>query len=156
MNYPFEFEECLLDDTILDALGFSEYWGGCGDYGERRLHFNLEYTNDELIWLKDIQQLKFYEIIEIDAQEDDCYGYGSVKTRIPRTYYNTKTGETLYFLHDLYLSIKQNRLPKELDVFIKLCESANLSRYIKSFIEYEEKIKIEIKGLDGNLHTTFI
>jgi hypothetical protein len=122
MIYPFEFRELLLTDGVLDALGFSPYWGGSGEYGERRFGS--------------------YYIIDHDEMDDPECGYGSSKPMYSSQHFSEgfKTDmNTLYFLHELYESIAKNS-PEDLEAFVEKTKEngVNMYPYIESYLEYKK------------------
>lgn len=123
MNYPFEFNELLLTDYVLDQLGFTEYHDGAGDFGDRRLDLGLETR---------------YEIKCVDAKSDINDGYGyymETKPKIEPGHFCTEDfGIRLYFLHDMYEDILLNRTSSELDMFIEKCNKSNAGPYLSSYI----------------------
>ncbi len=130
MNYPFEFKAMLLTDKALDVLGFSEYWAGCGDFGERCFG---------------VQGVELYRLVEMDENDDPDMGYGN---GIPE-YYPCHYGEPftskdslrhIYFLHELYDSIESNN-PNLLNQFISKTKAKNVNMfpYIESYLEYKNK-----------------
>lgn len=131
ITYPFEFKELLLTDKALDVLGFSEYWAGSGEFGERGFG---------------IQRVELYRIVEHDETSDPECGYGSDEPEYSTCHYSTpfkaKTFGRIYFLHELYESIAEVT-PTLLEMFVEKTKQkgVNMYPYIKSWINYKEKIK---------------
>lgn len=125
MKYPFEFTECLLTDSVLDALGFTEYWSGSGEYGDRKLKLGSTY----------------YMIFEMDPLEDEDQGYSSKHVRCPGHFVSDGFETRLYFLHDMIEDVKARRTPNEYDVFLSLCKQrgVNLGSYLDSYFEWKEQ-----------------
>jgi hypothetical protein len=126
MKYPFEFEELLLTDYVLDQLGFTNYHDGAGDFGDRRLDLGVS---------------PYYLVHEIDAKSDENDGYGYMfggQAKIePGHFCSEDFGQKLYFLHDLYEDITFNHKNIELNVFIEKCYKANCGYYLDSYLEYK-------------------
>ena len=122
MTYPFEFEELLLSSKALDWLGFTEYWDMNGDTGDRRLDLGgggAKY----LIW-------------ETSDKEDDADGYGYHPIQcVTHHFFKADFKGHLYFLHELYEDIANNRTSEELNVFLTKCNDANMMPYINSYLK---------------------
>lgn len=132
ITYPFEFKELLLTDKALDVLGFSEYWAGSGDFGERSFG---------------IQGVELFRLVEIDESDDPESGYGYGEPEYSSCHYgspfNSKNSlSRIYFLHELYESIAEVT-PTLLEMFVEKTKQkgVNMYPYIKSWIDYKEKIK---------------
>lgn len=138
MKYPFEFKEMHLSDRVLDKLGFSEYWAGCGDFGDRRLDLGGQ-KGDERLTMKD--QYPMYLIYVIDEQDqDEASGQGYGEPEYVPYHFCAKNFRTdLYFLHDMYEDILQNRTPKELKTFIELTKKVLLYPFLKSYLDFKSK-----------------
>lgn len=124
MNYPFEFDELLLTSKVLDVLGFSEYWAGSGDFGERCFG---------------VEKVELYRIVEIDEIDDPDAGYGSGEPQYCSKHYCSRTFiKRIYFLHELYEDI-ENLNPNLLSMFIEKTKEKNVNMYpyIKSFLKYK-------------------
>lgn len=93
MKYPFEFSELLLTKTVLDVIGFTEYWSGCGDFGDRRLNLG---------------ELPAYLIWEIDELDDPCGGYCGQPV-YESSHFSSKDWEPMYFLHEMYEDIVKKK-----------------------------------------------
>jgi hypothetical protein len=139
MNYPFEFKEMLLTDKVLDKLGFSEYWAGSGDFGERTFGEKINQ------W----KYSKWYRIVEVDEMDDPESGYGYGKPEYcPQHYHSPFKGKVfrdIYFLHDLYEDISDNS-PETLEQFIEKTKEkgVNMYPYIESYLKWKnEKNKAE-------------
>lgn len=133
----FKFNECLITDDLLDRIGFSEYWAGCGDFGDRRLYLGGNVGDERLISKK---EYPFYLIYEFDAQEAVDWGYG-LAPRTPVRYGN-KDMKNIYFLHEMYEDILSRRTIEEIDEFIKILKQkeVGLYPYIESYLEYTNGI----------------
>jgi len=127
MKYPFEFNELLLTNKLLDTLGFTEYWSGCGDFGDRRLQL-VESVPGAL-----------YQIWVIDESEDPESGY-STSPQYNSQHFSTEDWGTIYFLHELYEDIKLKRTEEELTAFVTLIKKrgVNMGSYIESYLEYKD------------------
>lgn len=121
IEYPFKFQEMLLTDKALDALGFSEYWDSSGDFGTRSF------------WS--------YTLIEyLETEDPDC-GYGIGQAWYSPHHYAEgfdHGGKRLYFLHELYESIK-TWTPNELDKFVDKTKEigVNMYPYIESYLKQQ-------------------
>lgn len=130
MNYPFEFDEMVLTDKVLDVLGFSEYWAGASEYGERT--FGILKTQN--------QYEKSYRIVEHDEMDDGEQGYGNSPKYSPNHFtspFKSKVHRSIYFLHDLYEDISDNA-PELLEHFIEKTKEkgVNMYPYIESYLSY--------------------
>ena len=118
--------------SVLDKLGFSEYWDEHGTWGGRTLTFSNE---------------KRFRIIEQEEMEDENEGYGAMSNSkptytanyfyfvgwfaIPKTearHYN------LFFLHEMYECIEKE-YPECLDEFVSKCETGNMKTYIEDYLD---------------------
>ena len=124
ITYPFDFNELLLTEDVLDKLGFTEYWAGSGDYGKRLLKFS---------------DGPFYTINEMDSLEDNSYGYSYAEYSANR-YLSDNFGKSLYFLHDLYEDILGKRTVEEVGEFINKTKEVNMFPYIESWLKYKNKV----------------
>lgn len=130
MNYPFEFKEMLLTDKALDVLGFSEYWAGAGDFGERRLNLGNAGAH--------------YTIIEHDEKDDESDGYGPWPTTYSPCHFSAdfkSPSGSIYFLHEMYEDIVATRTPEEVERFIEITKQRGINMYpfIKSYLEFKNK-----------------
>ena len=127
MEYPFEFNEMLLTDKVLDVLGFSEYWDGSGDYGERS--FGKE-------------GVELYRIVEHDEMDDPACGYGGAPPEYSPSHFSqpfkSKKMGAIYFLHELYESILENN-PNLIPMFVEKTKEngVNMYPYIESYLNYK-------------------
>lgn len=142
MEYPFEFDEMNLTEDALDRLGYTEYWSGCGDFGER--FFSVKRADGVL------DDKRGCHIVTVqDTMEDGSafpYGYDDQPCYTPSYYSGTRKGpktRTLYFIHDLYEDIAENA-PLLLDIFIEQTkkEGVNMYPYIKSYLDYKERQRV--------------
>jgi hypothetical protein len=136
--YPFEFDECLLDTSVLDQLGFGDYWGGSGDFGTRTLDFNLH------------PSCKFLGInlpacrVNVMDENEDVYCGMADKEFVPQRIVSEDFQTSLYFFHDLYEVIKKNESEagiRAFDVFRSICFDKNFGRYIESWEKYKNSLK---------------
>jgi hypothetical protein len=119
-----------LTDTILDKLGFSEYWDEHGTWGGRTLTFK--------------NGLKF-RIIDQEEMDDDTEGYGD-GTYIAQHFYfggwfawEKINGEhDLFFLHEMYECIEKY-YPTCLEEFVEKCKSLRMKIYIDDFLAVREQ-----------------
>lgn len=139
MTYPFEFDEMLLTERALDALGFTEYWSGSGEFGDRGLDLGAK-VGDERLTSK--EEYPKYFIYEMDGMDDVDQGYSSEPKFAPRRYVSKGFDKTLYFLHEMYEDILSRRTPEEVSNFIELTKlkGINMYPYIKSYIDYKSKV----------------
>lgn len=119
-----------ITDTVLDRLGFSEYWDEDGTWGGRTLTFS--------------NGTKF-RIIERDEVDDIYDGYGALSndepTYIANHFYfagffaipKKKCYYDLYFLHQMYECIEEE-YPECLDEFINKCKEVNMKPYIDEYL----------------------
>lgn len=135
--YPFEFEYMTLTDRALDALGFSQYWGGSGDFGTRTLG---DKSDSPYHW--------GYMIADIDEKDDDTDGYAT-GGRYQSQHYTNYPGfqKQLIFLHELYEDIKEKFdgegskiLSEEVLIFEKKCKEAKMDKYIDSWKNYKKTL----------------
>jgi len=132
MEYPFEFKELLLTNKVLDILGFSEYWAGASEYGERAFGKKISENQYE----------SWYRIVENDEMDDPTCGYGGGEPEYSSCHYShpfgAKSMGSIYFLHELYESIAENS-PDVLGLFVEKTKEkgVNMYPYIKSWIEYK-------------------
>jgi hypothetical protein len=122
VKYPFQFQEMLLTDGVLDALGFTPYHDSSGDFGTRTFG---EYT--------------LVEYLETD-DPDAGYGIGQAWYS-PHHFSETHkySGKRLYFLHELYTSISI-WAPNELDKFVEKTKEngVNMYPYVESYLNYKK------------------
>jgi hypothetical protein len=127
----FKFDEMLITDKVLDKLGFSKYWGGSGDFGERKFGVKLSETEFD-------PALGVYTLIEMDEKDDENDGYDPEPKYAPRYFCSSfgKHFRAIYFLHDLYEDIKE-KTPSLLVTFLERCMNNNMMPYIKSYLKSE-------------------
>lgn len=135
IEYPFKFKELLITDKVLDVLGFSEYWAGSGDFGERT--FGIKKSEH--------QYEKWYRIVENDETEDPASGYGGTPEYSSQYFsspFNAKKHRAIYFLHDLYEDISDNA-PELLETFVeKLKEKGvNMLPILQSYLKYKSELQ---------------
>ena len=121
-----------ITETILDKLGFSEYWDEHGTWGGRTLKFG----NGTM-----------FRIIEQEEMDDLHDGYGSKPLyvanhycfsgwfAIPKIDYMTYN---LFFLHEMYECIKKF-YPDCLEEFVAKCKELNMKPYIDEYLSNKEK-----------------
>lgn len=119
MEYPFEFSSINLTDTILEKLGFADWWGGSGDF------------YDSVIHLAD----KNFHIHALCEKDDENDGYGHNKVYVSY-HYTDSDWNRLFFLHELYEFIKSANSEEALHEFKDRCKKVNLSYYIDSYENY--------------------
>lgn len=137
MNYPFEFKALLLTNEVLDALGFTEYWAGCGDFGDRRLDLGGVVEDVRLTSKKEYPK---YLIYVIDgAEQDEASGQGYGEPEHIAEHFCDKDFRGIYFLHEMFEDISKRRTPEELDAFTELTKKkgVNMFAYIRSYLEYK-------------------
>lgn len=139
MNYPFEFEELLLTERVLDVLGFTEYWAGCGDFGDRRLDLGGKVGDERLTSKKEYPSYFIYVLDETEDPESG-YGYGKPKYCSEKVF-SKNFDSILYFLHDLYEDILKRRTPEEIEAFIEITKKkdVNMYPYIESYLKYKNE-----------------
>lgn len=139
VSYPFEFKELLLTDKVLDVLGFSEYWAGCGDFGDRRLDLGGKVGDERLTSKKEYPS---YFIMVIDETDDPEAGYGYGEPEYCSAHYSSNHFDSrIYFLHEMYEDILKRRTPEEVEKFVEITKGKNVNMYpyIKSWIEFKER-----------------
>jgi len=114
--------------TILDKLGFSEYWDEHGTWGGRTLTF----SNGER-----------FRIIEQEEMDDDTEGYSDDGAYVSNHYYFTgwfalpatkSIHYDLFFLHEMYECVEKN-YPNCVEEFIQKCRSLKMGKYIDDFLQ---------------------
>lgn len=130
MKYPFEFDEMLLTDEVLDLLGFTQYHGGAGDFGDRRLDLGGKVGDPELLSKK---EYPLYFIHVIDHLDGNYW-----EDVVTPKHFCTKDFRTIYFLHEMYEDILSRRTADEASRFIQLCNQTGMSGYLSSYIKYKE------------------
>jgi len=140
MEYPFKFKALIITDKMLDILGFTEYWGGSGDFGDRRLDLGGQVEDKRLI---SKNEYPMYFIFKIDETDDPESGYGYSKPEYCSAHFCTKDFETIYFLHEMYDDIVARRTPEEIERFIEIIQKKgiNMFPFIKSYMEYKKLTK---------------
>lgn len=148
VTYPFEFNEMILTDKVLDVLGFSEYWAGSGGFGDRRLELGGQVGDERLTSKKEYPN---YFVYEVDESEDPASGYGGEPEYSSAHFCGNGFSPRLYFLHEMYEDILSRRTPEEIEKFIEITKrnGVNMYPYIKSWIDYKEKI-IHAKKIMNN------
>ena len=116
MKYPFEFNELLLTEDVLDRLGFTEYHDKGGDYGMRTL------------WIKE----DHYVVWEYETTEEDSL-HGVVYIS---HHFGSEDYGQLYFLHELWEQINKNT--SQIALFEQLCKKNGMGSYIESYLEYKD------------------
>jgi hypothetical protein len=108
---------------LLDKLGFSEYWAGCGDFGERSLDLGGKAGDERLLSKK---EYPLYYIIDID--EETCGPYGEVYKR--EYQFANKHWVKIDTLHDMVEDIKSRRTPEEVEKFFEILREKDLLKEI--------------------------
>jgi hypothetical protein len=117
----------LITDTILDKLGFSEYWDEHGTWGGRTLAFNNGVR---------------FRIIEQEEMDDDTEGYASFGRYIAHHYYFAgwfaipkidSPNYDLFFLHEMYECIEKE-YPDCIGEFVAKCKDLNMKPYIDDYL----------------------
>jgi len=117
-------ERLLITSTMLDKLGFSEYWDENGDWGGRTLTF----SNGER-----------FRIMETEEKDDDTDGYASGGNYIAHHFsfagwFATPAIEghsDLFFLHEMYECIAKY-YPSCLPEFTDKCIKLKMKLYLPS------------------------
>lgn len=133
----------LFTDSMADALGFTEYIDGCGDYGTRHLTFQNSEENSVI----------HLTLFEHDDFTGGSYGYGYVpfipSHFSPHSFEKWVIGETwkddkkildkklydyddIYFLHELYELILQE-IPEVENQFLDKCKKAEVLEHIENY-----------------------
>lgn len=108
-----------ITETLLDELGFSEYWDEHGTWGGRTLTF---------------ENGTRFRIIEQEEMDDDTEGYGSNGRYIAHHFYFSgwfaipkieAATHDLFFLHEMFECIELN-YPDCLPEFTKKCQSLKM------------------------------
>lgn len=116
-------EKLNITATVLDKLGFSEYWDENGTWGGR----TLEFSNGA--------KFRIMEIVETD---DETEGYGEKMYKAQKwcfaDWFATPKIENggyydLFFLHEMYECIKHH-YPDCLEEFASKCKSLGMKWYI--------------------------
>ncbi len=139
VSYPFEFKALLLTDKVLDVLGFSEYWAGAGDFGDRRLDLGGK-VGDERLTSK--EEYPSYLVMVSDETDDPEAGYGYGEPEYCSSHYSENHFDgIIYFLHEMYEDILKRRPPEEVEKFVEITKQngVNMFPYIKSWIEFKER-----------------
>ena len=121
----------IITDTILDKLGFSEYWDEHGTWGGRTLTFS-DGTR--------------FRIIEQEEMDDEHEGYGALSgseaTYVANHFYfagffaipKIDVGHyDLFFLHEMYECIEKE-YPDYIDEFVAKCKDVNMKPYIDEYL----------------------
>lgn len=139
ITYPFEFRELILTQGVLDTLGFSEYWGDCGDSGTRTLDLGAKVGDERLLAKKEFPS---YNIHVIDETDDPCAGYCGAPLYYSETITN-KDFVPMYFLHEMWEDIVARRTTEEVQAFVELTmkRGVNMYPYIESYIKYKNNLK---------------
>lgn len=111
-----------ITDTVLDKLGFTDYWDEDGDWGGRILKFS------DGNWLR---------IIEHGEIDDDSYGHTSGGRYIANHYSFAgffalppiQGNHDLFFLHEMYQCIKMY-YSDSLEEFENKCRDLKMGVYI--------------------------
>jgi len=120
-----------ITDTILDKLGFSEYWDEHGTWGGRTLTFSNGTR---------------FRIIEQEEMDDEHEGYGALSgseaTYVANHFYFAgffaipkidANHYDLFFLHEMYECIEKE-YPDCLEEFTAKCKGLNMKPYIHYYL----------------------
>jgi hypothetical protein len=121
-------ERLLITKTVLDKLGFSEYWDEHGDWGGRTLTF----SNGEM-----------FRIIETEENDDDTYGYASGGNYISHHYSFAgwfaippiEGHSDLFFLHEMHECITKY-YPSCINEFTDKCIKLKMKLYLPSAVGF--------------------
>lgn len=124
-----------LTDTILDKLGFSEYWDEHGTWGGRTLTFKNGVN---------------FRIIDYDETDDDTDGYGD-GAYVAQHFYFTGWFATpkidgdsdLFFLHEMYECVEKY-YPTCLEEFVEKCNRLKMKVYIDDYLLWRCKNQNEV------------
>ena len=137
LTYPFPFAELRITSSVLDKLGFTEYWSGCGEFGERIFGIREDPSNENGIYIN------WYRIVEYDELDYGAdAGYGGEPYMYQSQYwsspFNAKVHRNIYFLHDLYEDISDNA-PEVLEIFLEKSKEkgVNMYPYIQSYLKWK-------------------
>ena len=117
-----------ITDTILDKLGFSEYWDEHGTWGGRTLTFS------------DGTQ---FRIMDQEEMDDDTEGHYTGGTYIAHHFSFSgwfaipkidKGHFDLFFLHEMYECIREC-YPDNLEEFTSKCRQLKMGSYIDDFLK---------------------
>lgn len=114
-----------ITDTVLDKLGFSEYWDEHGTWGTRTLTFS---DNTKLTIIEyEEQDADYYENGNLYIAHHFVFN-GSLKQKPEKDgYYD------LFFLSDLYKCIAE-LFPDNLEEFVNKCKDLYMFEYIKELV----------------------
>lgn len=154
MIYPFEFKVLHLTDKVLDKLGFSEYWDGPGDFGDRRLDLGAQKEDKRLVSKQQYPAYLIHVIDEQDQDEASGQGYGEPEY-VPYHFTTKDFQKALYFLHDMYEDIAVNRTPEELQVFFEITKKKgiNMWPFLSSYLEYKKMESHKTRTFGDYKHT---
>ena len=115
-----------ITDTMLNKLGFSEYWDEHGTWGGKTLTFNNGVR---------------FRIIEQKEMDDDTEGYASFGRYIAHHYYfagwfaipEIEGDAELFFLHEMYECIEKY-YPTCLEEFVEKCKALKMQVYIDEYL----------------------
>jgi len=130
MEYPFKFNECILTEDILDKLGFSDYWAGSGEFGNRTFSKERDDGSNTSEFA--------YRMVVSDQLDDGSMGWGKLEYK-PEYFIVEDFQTTLYFLHDLYENIFSKENEELNKLFLSKCTEIGLESYIQSYLNYKFK-----------------
>lgn len=127
MNYPFEFNELLLTEKVIQYMGFNNWWGDSGDGYE--IAFGKENDPTSVVNYR----------LRATCEESEPYSYST-------SYYQTQhimndKFEPLYFIHELYEDIVKNASVKDFNILITHFKKLSVYPYIQSYLKYKEEDK---------------
>lgn len=123
-----EMKRLNITDTILDKLGFSEYWDEHCTWGGRTLTFSNGTR---------------FRIIEQEEMDDDSEGYSSDGCYVAAHFYFAdwfalpkidKGHFDLFFLHEMYECIEKC-YPDCVEEFVSKCKELKMGSFIDDFLK---------------------
>lgn len=133
----YQFSKLLLTDKVLDTLGFTEYWGECGEFGNRQLYLQAEDADPIPLAKGEFPRYLIYEMDELPYGQDAGY---ALVTKYEAAYFSTKDFFPIYFLHEMYEDIVCRRAPEEVEFFTDLLKKkgVNMYPYIEEYLRWKQ------------------
>lgn len=122
---------------LLDKIGFTEYWGGAGDFRERSLDLGGK-VGDERLTSKG--EYPLYYIIDID--EETCGPYGESYKRDYQ--FASKDWAEIGTLEDMIKDIKSRRTPEEVERFFTILREKEI-KWVGSSEEEQMPVKHQVE-----------